>query len=137
MDEYQTKAETPSTEPATSALAKTEGLPAVYSYACGDFKAGMLLWRLAYLCRKSKLVRGDVKWYVRSRAELMADLGWSKGVYDRAIRILRQKEIIETSNAAKLHYPHASMQTSAFSITKKGHEAIAKGRSIVLNSYKK
>lgn len=96
----------------------------------------MLLWRLAFLCRKTKLIRDDVRWYVRSRADRMADLGWSKHVYDRAIRILRQKEIIETSNAAKLHYSHASMQTTAFRITQKGHEAIAKGRSIVLNFYK-
>lgn len=136
MDKHQIN-DDPTAPAHSTAYAETGGVPAIYAYAAGDFKAGMLLWRLAHLCRKSKLMHGGVRWYVRSREDLMIDLGWSKHRYDRAIRILRDLELIDTSNAAKLHYPSASLQTTAFSITQKGHEAIAKGRATVLNAYKK
>jgi hypothetical protein len=91
---------------------------------------------MAFLCRKTKLIRQGVRWYVRSRRDLMEDLALSKHEYDRAVRVLRDLEFIETSNAAKLGIFYMSMQTTAFSITQKGHEAISKGRSIVANSYK-
>jgi hypothetical protein len=115
----------------------TEGSLAIYIHACGrDHKAGMLFWRLAFLCRKTNLIRDDVRWYIRSRHDLMKDLALSKHEYDRAVRVLRGLEFIETSNAAKLGVFYMSMQTTAFSITEKGHEAISWGRSIVANSYK-
>jgi len=116
----------------------TEGSPAIYIHACGrDFKAGMLLWRMAFLCRKTNLIRDGVRWYIRSRLDLMKDLALSKHEYDRAARVLRDFEFIETSNAAKLGVFYMSMQTTAFSITEKGREAISKGRSIVANSCKR
>jgi hypothetical protein len=37
-----------------------------------------------------------------------------------AVRVLRDRELIETSNAAKLGVFYMSMQTTAFSLTKKG-----------------
>ena len=116
----------------------SEGSLPVYIYACDrDFKAGMLLWRLAHLCRHTYLLRDGIRWYVRTRSDLMNDLAFSKHEYDRAIRVLRQRGLIETSNAAKLRYPHASMQATAFAITPAGRDAIAKGRSIVERAYKK
>ncbi len=66
----------------------------------------------------------------------MNDLGLSKHEYDRAVQVLRALGFIQTSNAAKLGVFYMSMQTTAFSITEKGHEAISKGRSIVANSCK-
>jgi hypothetical protein len=51
-----------------------------------------------------------------------------------AVRVLRDRELIETSNAAKLGVFYMSMQTTAFSLTKKGHDAISKGRSVVANA---
>jgi hypothetical protein len=115
----------------------SEGSPAIYVHACArDYKAGMLLWRMAFLCRKTKLIREGVRWYIRSRHDLMKDLALSKHEYDRAVRVLRDLEFIETSNAAKLGIFYMSMQTTAFRITQKGQEAISKGRSIVANSCK-
>lgn len=93
-----------------------------YIKACGgDAYAGVLLHRLDFLCAKvAKVEYEGVKWYIHTRSQWLAELGFSKWQYDHAVSILRELGFIETRIASHIGASQHG-KANAWRITEKTH----------------
>jgi len=80
-----------------------DGLPVIRHtvYDCielcsDDLPAGLLLFKMIFLCRKSRIMTAGKRWYVRSRGSLCSETRLTRHQYDRALKILKKNGFVET-----------------------------------------
>lgn len=89
--------------------------------ACGgSLVAGILLYRLAFAYAHTRFVRDGIGYYIASRSELMRDTGLGRHQYDRAIKLLRESQFIETTVAGAIG-SNKPLRTTAFIVTDKAY----------------
>jgi hypothetical protein len=100
-----------------------------YASICGgSLYAGVLLERMMYLYDHSKVVVDGVRWYVRSKENLMEDTGLSRRHYDRAVDRLKELGYVEFRYLPSLvKGEHAHLRTTAFRVLEKAKAAMIEG----------
>ncbi len=80
-----------------------DGLPILRSTvydcieACGDdLAAGVLLFKMMFLCRRSTITIKGMRWYVRRRESLCRETRLTRHQYDRALKALKTRGYVET-----------------------------------------
>lgn len=74
--------------------------------ACGDHhRAGVLLFKMMFLCRYATLTINSVRWYVKARAELCEETRLTLHQYDDALKRLKAMGLVETCRIpfSKMH----------------------------------
>jgi hypothetical protein len=61
-----------------------------------DHLAGLLLFHFMFLCRRSRLLIGKKRWYVRSRTDLCHQVRMTRHQYDRALKEIKRLGFVET-----------------------------------------
>jgi hypothetical protein len=92
----------------------------------GDHLAALLLYKLIYRCRYARLLIGEYRWFVRSRARMCEDLTCTRHQYDRALKVLKDKGFVQTRHIP-LRQQHVFGAYTAFRVS---IEAIEGLRSI-------
>jgi hypothetical protein len=82
-----------------------------------DLAAGLLLLRMIFLGRYSKLTFAGQRWYVRSREGLCRDTRLTRHQYDRALAILKSLGYVKTQKVP-LALVHVYGPFTAFRVTK-------------------
>jgi hypothetical protein len=68
----------------------------IIELAGDDHLAGALLFHFMFLCRRSQILIGKKRWYVRSRADLCHQVRMTRHQYDRALKELKLLGFVET-----------------------------------------
>lgn len=73
----------------------------------GSHVAGVVLYRLRFWMPKAKIMRNGKAWVVFSRERWLKEAMCSKGQFDRAIRALKDRDLIESEIHLFSNAPHA------------------------------
>jgi hypothetical protein len=82
-----------------------------------DHAAGLLLFRMIFLGRYSKLQIGGYRWYVKPRRILCRDVRLTRHQYDRALAILKKLGFVQTQKVPFVLI-HVFGPFTAFRVTK-------------------
>jgi hypothetical protein len=83
--------------------------------ACGNSDAGALLFHCTVdLQDQSDVAKDGIRWWVRTKTELMRGSGLTEHKYDRAITILRKLKVVVTKPACQVGFFDRGMTTTAF-----------------------
>jgi hypothetical protein len=92
--------------------------------ACADdHHAGVLFYKMAFYCRRAKMLIDGKRWYVRARESLCLETRLTRHQYDRALRFLKDFNFVETRRVP-LSQVHVFGPHTAFRVTKHGNQQL-------------
>lgn len=98
-----------------------------YTAICGTgpcaFYAGNLLYRMMYLHDRSEVTLNGKRWYIKTREELMRELGLSEHMYKTALARLKELGFVEVMYTQSLT-KQSALRSTAFHVTEKARCAV-------------
>jgi hypothetical protein len=107
-----------------------------YVAACGNsLPAGALLKHMEYLCAHSNIVVDEHKWYIKSRDDMMLEVGLSINRYNAALAKLQEIGFIQVDYTTSLLPQKNNTRRTMFSVTLLAVEEVEKSVAMRKGTY--